>query len=136
MPSRFGATIEHVWKDKAHHEKGDPLGWAATGAAKVHDAVSGLWPSVIGAFNTKEFQVVPRDGITASTRAALHNTLEAQWIRSGPGRILNVVPMAITAVLELPDGLIRDGLHFVGGGGANEGYVVKSAEDVSKSMAA
>ncbi|TSC78703.1 MAG: hypothetical protein G01um101425_993 [Candidatus Peregrinibacteria bacterium Gr01-1014_25] len=127
MTSRFGATIEHIGKDYASPRNGsDPVGLTANVLAKTYDALSGALPSVVGALSTREFNVVPRDGITASTRAALHNTLQAQWIKSGPGRILNVIPKAITAILEIPDGLVRDGIQMIGGGRSNDGYVVKS----------
>lgn len=128
MSSRFGAATELVTKDYASpRSSNDPVGLAANVTAKVYDAVSNILPSLVGAFNAREFNVVPRDGIMASTRAAVHNTLQAQWVRSGPGRILNVIPKAITAVLEIPDGLVRDGIQMVGGGGSKDGYVVKSA---------
>ena len=128
MTSRFEATLEHVWKDRASPERNTSvLGAIGDISAKAYDAISGIAPSVIGIFSSKEFKLAPRDGITSGTRAAISNTLNAQWFKSGPGRILNFIPKALTAIVELPDGIIRDGIQVVGGGERNDGYVVRTA---------
>lgn len=132
MASRFGATIEHVIKDTGGNpDVTDVMGQARAAVgwwlAKFHAAISGITPSIIGLVSSKEYNVVPRDGVTAATRAAVHNTLNVQWFEKGPARLLNIVPKALTAVVELPDGVVRDGIQLVGGGRKNDGYIVEVA---------
>ena len=132
MLQRLEATIEHVMKDTGGNpdaegilgEARSAVGWYA---AKIHAGVSGITPSIIGLGSSKEYNVVPRDGVTAATRAALHNTLNVQWFEKGPARLLNIVPKALTAVVEVPDGVVRDGIQLVGGGRKNDGYIVEVA---------
>ena len=132
MVSRLGATIDHVLEDTGGNpDAQDAMGQARAAVgwwgAKFQAAISGVAPSLIGALSSKKYQLQPRDGITSATRAAIKNTLGAQWIKSGPGRILNVIPKALTGFVELPDGLIRDGIQLVGGGRKNDGYTVQVA---------
>lgn len=132
MASRFGATIEHVKTDYAHDPNKTGLlsetrGAVGDIAAKTYDAISGVTASIIALPSSKEYTVVPRNGITSGTRAALANTFGAQWVEQGPLRIFNVVPKAITAVTEIPDGIIRDGIQVIGGGKKNDGTIVQIA---------
>lgn len=132
MASRLGATIEHIMHDtggnpdatETFEQARSAVGWWL---AKFQAAISGIIPSLIGTLSSKEYVLERRDGITAATRAAIHNTLNAQWIKKGPGRVLNLIPKTLTAFVELPDGVTRDLIQAIGGGRDNDGHTVKVA---------
>ena len=133
MVSRLGAGIEHVLSDRVSNPNeyksilGTVHNAAGDYATKIYDVISNAAPSVLGIFSSKEYEVRQRDGIMSATRASLERTLNAQWVKSEPGRIINIIPKVINGFLEIPDGLIRDGIHIVGGGGRNDGTIVATS---------
>ena len=121
--NRLEAAWEQLKTDRASNpNEGSPVRTLQDIAIKAHDAFAEIIPSALGVLSRKDYRVVQRDGAFAGTRAAVHDTLNAQWF--GDWNPLNVIAKATTAFVQLPDGLIRDGLHL---GRGKKGTVIQTA---------
>ena len=120
-------TGELIAKDTAGNpDATDTLGMirGAVGyfGAKIQRLITRPANVLIDLPSDKQYALTPRNGITSETRAMIQEVWETQWVHNGIGRIVNVVPKAIKALISAPDAIGRDALQLIGGGRPNDGY--------------
>lgn len=120
--NRAEASVELLKTDRVGSSDGVIEGTESI-LAKSHDLLANVIPAALTPIDQNEYTVVPRGGnLIAGTMERTRSTLMARWFRKG--NPLNVIPKALAAVTEIPDGIIGDILHAPGGG---QGTVLHTA---------
>jgi len=122
--NRAQASWELIKQDRMSEPGGSntALEYAGDVAVKAHDVLSNIFPSILTPIDQNSYEVVDRTSPISATVQRVRSTLKARWFAKG--NPLNLVAKGVTALTELPDGIISDAAHLFHGG---KGKVLRTA---------